>query len=85
MMRINVVIDEGLIEKAKKYSGLSTKKAVIEEALRFYVRLKAQEQLRDLRGKLKWEGDLDEMRQGRKDVGYVHPTDFMSTLNQESE
>jgi Arc/MetJ family transcription regulator len=64
-MRTNVVIDEELMAEAMKYSGLSTKKAVIEEALRFFVRLKSQEQVRALRGKLHWEGDLDAMREGR--------------------
>jgi hypothetical protein len=38
---------------------------VIEEALRTLVRLKAQEQIRTLRGKLHWEGDLDALREGR--------------------
>lgn len=53
-MRTNVVIDETLMEEAMKFSGLSTKRAVIEEALRTFVRLKSQEKIRDLRGKLNW-------------------------------
>ena len=57
-MRTNLDIDESLISEAMRYTGLSTKKAVIEEALRTLVSLKAQEQIRELRGKLKWEGDL---------------------------
>lgn len=64
-MRTNVVIDETLMAEAMKYSGLSTKKAVIEEALRTYILLKSQEQVRKWRGKLKWEGDLDAIREGR--------------------
>jgi len=64
-MRTNVVIDDDLMAKAMQYSGLPTKKAVIEEALRLLVALKTQEQIRDLRGKLNWNGDLDEMRTGR--------------------
>ena len=64
-MRTNVVIDEDLITQAMKHTGLKTKKAVIEEALRTLIRVRAQEQVRSLRGKLRWEGDLDEMRQGR--------------------
>jgi len=64
-MRTNVVIDDELMAQAMKFTGLKTKKAVIEEALRTLVRLKAQEQVRSLRGKLPWEGDLNEMRQGR--------------------
>jgi len=64
-MRTNVVIDDDLMAKAMEYSGLSTKKAVIEESLRLLVRLKSQQQVKDLRGKLNWSGDLDEMRTGR--------------------
>ncbi len=61
-MRTNVVIDDELISQAMKYTGLKTKRAVIEEALRTLIRLKSQEQVRALRGKLRWEGDLDELR-----------------------
>ena len=64
-MRTNVVIDETLMASAMKVTGLSTKKAVIEEALRTLVRLKEQEQIRTLRGKLHWEGDLDAIRADR--------------------
>ncbi len=64
-MRTNVVIDDELMAQAMKYTGLKTKRAVIEEALRTLIRLKAQEEVRSLRGKLRWEGNLDEMRQGR--------------------
>ena len=64
-MRTNVVIDETLMAEAMKVTGLTTKKAVIDEALRLLVRLKAQEEVRSLRGKLRWEGDLDAMRASR--------------------
>jgi Arc/MetJ family transcription regulator len=64
-MRTNVVIDDGLLAEASAYTGLSTKKAVIEEALRTLVRLKSQEKIRSLRGSLHWEGNLAELREGR--------------------
>ena len=64
-MRTNVIIDDELMSEAMKHSGLKTKRAVIEEALRILVRLRSQGQVRSLRGKLRWEGDLDEMRKGR--------------------
>jgi Arc/MetJ family transcription regulator len=64
-MRTNVVIDDELMAEALESTGLSTKKAVIEEALRTLVRLKKQEQVRSLRGKLQWEGDLNMLRVGR--------------------
>lgn len=64
-MRTNIDLDEELIDRAKALSGLQTKRAVVSEALRFYVLTKQQEEIRSFRGKLKWEGDLDESREGR--------------------
>jgi Arc/MetJ family transcription regulator len=64
-MRTNIDIDENLIQEAMKLTGITTKKAVVEEALRQMVSLKKQARLKELRGKLKWEGNLDEMREGR--------------------
>lgn len=65
MARTNVVIDDALIRKAMKATGLQTKKAVIEAGLRLLVDIQAQSGLRSLRGMVKWEGNLDEMRRGR--------------------
>ena len=64
-MRTNVVIDDDLMAEALESTGLNTKKAVIEEALRTLVRLKKQEEVRSLRGKLQWEGDLNMLRESR--------------------
>jgi Arc/MetJ family transcription regulator len=64
-MRTTVVIDDELMAAALESTGLKTKKAVIEEALRTLVQLKKQEQVRSLRGKLQWEGDLNTLREGR--------------------
>lgn len=64
-MRTNVVIDDELMAAALESSGLKTKRAVIEEGLRTLVRVKKQEQVRSLRGKLQWEGDLKVLREGR--------------------
>ena len=69
MVRTNIVLDETLIGEALALTGLKTKKAVIEEALRVLTRLKRQEQVRALRGRLHWEGDLDALRAGRVDDG----------------
>ncbi len=64
-MRTNVVIDDNLMKSALKQSGLKTKKATIEEGLRLLVKFKKQSKLKKYRGKLKWVGDLDEMRTDR--------------------
>ncbi len=61
-MRTNVVIDDDLMESALKASGKKTKKDTIEEGLRLLVRMKDQEGIRRFRGRLKWTGDLEEMR-----------------------
>ena len=64
-MRTNIDIDDDLMAKAMAASEETTKKAVVESALRLMVRLKAQEGIKKLRGKVKWEGDLAAMRKGR--------------------
>ena len=64
-MRTNIVIDDKLMADALKASGYSTKKEAVEQALKLLVRRSQQQQIRNLRGKLKWEGDLDEMRGGK--------------------
>jgi Arc/MetJ family transcription regulator len=61
-MRTNVVIDDDLMKSALKTSELKTKKDAIEAGLKLLVRFNRQTRIRDLRGKLKWIGDLDEMR-----------------------
>lgn len=61
-MRTNIVIDDTLMHEALKISGAHTKKEVVELGLRMLVNLKKQESVKALRGKLKWEGDLDDMR-----------------------
>ena len=64
-MRTNIVIDDELMRKALEVTGLSTKRAVVDAGLRLLVQVKAQTGVRSLRGKVSWEGDLDEMWAGR--------------------
>lgn len=64
-MRTNIVIDDKLMSEALKATGLSTKREAVELGLKMLVRLNKQQAIRKLRGKLKWEGDLDEMRGGK--------------------
>ena len=61
-MRTNIVIDEKLMKDALRLTGAKTKREAVELGLRTLVRLRQQEELRKLRGKLAWEGDLDAMR-----------------------
>jgi len=64
-MRTNIVIDDKLMSVALKTSGLNTKKEVVEEALRLLVKVRNQNKLKKFRGKLRWEGDLNKMRQAK--------------------
>ncbi|OHC63778.1 MAG: transcription regulator of the Arc/MetJ class [Rhodocyclales bacterium GWA2_65_20] len=61
-MRTNIVIDDKLMKDAIRATGAKTKREVVERGLKTLVDLRKQEQARQLRGKIKWEGDLDEMR-----------------------
>lgn len=64
-MRTNIVLDDKLIERAKKLTGIKTKREVVQEALRTLILVREQSEIRKLRGKLHWEGNLDEQRQAR--------------------
>ena len=64
-MRTNIVIDDHLMADALKASGCKTKKEAVEEALRLLVRRSQQQEIRKLRGRVRWEGDLEEMRGGK--------------------
>jgi Arc/MetJ family transcription regulator len=64
-MRTNIDIDDDLMAEAMQASGKRTKKETVEEALELFVRMRAQQKLRSLRGKIEWEGDLDAMRRDR--------------------
>ena len=61
-MRTNVVIDDGLMEQAKQVGGFRTKRSAIEAGLRLLVQMAGQQKLRKLRGRVDWDGDLNEMR-----------------------
>jgi len=61
-MRTNIEIDDELMNDALEASGLKTKKAVVEQALKTLIKLKKQEEIKRFRGKLEWSGDLDDMR-----------------------
>ncbi|HEY0877904.1 MAG TPA: type II toxin-antitoxin system VapB family antitoxin [Zeimonas sp.] len=64
-MRTNIVIDDDLMKAALRATGLRTKREVVELGLRTLVTLGRQQEIRRLRGKLDWHGDLDAMRTDR--------------------
>ncbi len=64
-MRTNIDIDDDLLAQAMAATGLATKKATVEEALRRVVRRHQQVQaIQDMAG-TGWMGDLADMREGR--------------------
>ncbi len=68
-MRTNIEIDDDLLAAAMATTGLPTKRATVEEGLRLIVRLRGQaEALDDLAG-IGWDGNLDQMREGRRVAG----------------
>jgi Arc/MetJ family transcription regulator len=64
-MRTNIDIDDKLMRQAMRSSGARTKRAVVEEGLRLLIQTRSQRSIRRLRGRVRWEGDLEESRLGR--------------------
>lgn len=63
-MRTNIDIDDTLMEEAMRRGGLQTKRATVEEALRTFIQVKRELEIRELRG-IGWEGDLDAWRRDK--------------------
>lgn len=63
-MRRTIHIDDALLGKAMRLAGTATKKATVEAALRLLIQTRSQAGMRKLRGKVKWEGNLEESRRG---------------------
>jgi len=61
-MRTNIDVNDKLLKEVMKISNLSTKKDAVNYALDEVVKLNNRKLLLSLRGKVKWEGNLDEMR-----------------------
>jgi Arc/MetJ family transcription regulator len=64
-MRTNIVIDDALMRDTLRVTGLKTKREAVEQGLRTLLTLRKQADLRQLRGKVDWQGDLEAMRTDR--------------------
>ncbi|MCB1936847.1 MAG: type II toxin-antitoxin system VapB family antitoxin [Nitrosomonas sp.] len=64
-MRTNIVIDDELMNDAMRLTGVKTKREAVELALKSLILLEKQKKIKHFRGKLKWEGDLHELRADR--------------------
>ena len=61
-MRTNIVIDDNLMINVLEITGLKTKREAVELGLKTLIRLKKQEAIKQFKGQLKWDDDLDRMR-----------------------
>jgi len=61
-METAVTIDAELLDRAMLFAGGQTQRQLVEDALRFFTLRGKQGEARKYRGKLQWEGNLDEMR-----------------------
>ena len=60
-MRTTIDIDDALMRNAMRLSGLTTKKAVVEAALRLLIQTYSQGRIRQARSKVKWEANLERL------------------------
>jgi Arc/MetJ family transcription regulator len=65
MKRTNIVLDDKLVDKCMKATGIKTQRALIDHALRELLRHESQTKILELKRKINWEGDLGEWRRGR--------------------
>jgi len=64
-VRTNIVIDDKLMADTLRATGLKTKREAVELGLRTLLRLRQQAEIKKLRGRINWEGDLDAMRRDK--------------------
>ena len=62
MARTVVKLDEKLLKRAMKLSGVKTKVALVNMGLKVLVEHLLQMEILKSAGKVTWEGNLDEMR-----------------------
>lgn len=65
MTRTNVVLDDVLVERCQRITGIPTRRSVIDYALRELLRHGNQKKILALKGRVAWDGDLASWRAGR--------------------
>lgn len=65
MGRTNIVLDDAIVAQGLKATGLKTRRALIDYAIRELLRRERQKQILDLKGRVHWEGNLSRSRRGR--------------------
>jgi len=64
-MKTHLEIDEKLLAEAMRRGRHATKRAAVNAALAEYVNFSKRLELLSLSGKVRWQGDLDQMRESR--------------------
>ena len=65
MSRTVIDIEDGILRKAQRLTGIKKKVDIVNFAIKRLVEQKEIEKILVLKGKVRWEGDLEEMRRGR--------------------
>lgn len=64
-MRTNIEIDDEVMREAQHLIGTKTKRETVDVALRELVARHRRLGVLELRGRVRWSGDLEESRRGR--------------------
>ena len=67
MKRTNLMIDEDILLKAKAESGLNTYSAVVNLALKEFLKRRIFEKIDEFASSGVWDGNLNEMRHSSRD------------------
>jgi Arc/MetJ family transcription regulator len=65
-MRTNIEIDDDLMREARRLTGVRTKREAVDLALRELVARHGRLGILELRGRVRWEGDLETSRRARR-------------------
>ena len=65
-MKTHIELDDAVLEEVLNLGGFVTKRAAVNTALAEYANLLKRRELLAMRGKIPWEGNLDEMRADRR-------------------
>ncbi|MBN2524040.1 MAG: type II toxin-antitoxin system VapB family antitoxin [Bacteroidales bacterium] len=60
--RTNIELDTSLLKRAMELTQIKTIKDVVNYSLNEVIRMSKRKELLNYKGKLDWDGDLDEMR-----------------------
>ena len=65
MKRTNIVIDEEVAAEARRLTGLKTLRELVDAGLKELVARERRRSILEVRGRIRWKGDLDRWRRDR--------------------